>query len=386
MIQNLHKKGMGPKNVFESEIDFNTLSEVETLNTKLSIIQNKLQLFKNPYIGNKRKLIKKIIKTIDKYDIKYNSFLDLFAGSGFVSMAMKMLNKKVICNDILYSSYINTYAFVLNKDIVLSEEEKNLLYKKNDNYKKFISREYLDKFSEEELVFMENYYWNAKEYPQVEKFAYAKQYLALSHLLNYIMEKCFVGGRLNKGQILAEYNYRVKHKRNKSKTSKSKEMNFKDIRWIPPLYTDDPNCHECFNFDAIYLLEEVQLPFDIDLCYIDPPYGGEQSDYFKMYKFFEHYLTEGESENGWSKAGSEKFTHNKNYESNFRRLIKASSFVPWLIISYNDSSWGNIEKIRKILLEYRNTVTIDNFSYSYNYRYQSKNTKDTKEYLILACN
>ena len=27
-----------------------------------------------------------------------------------------------------------------------------------------------------------------------------------------------------------------------------------------------------------------------DICYIDPPYGGSQSDYAKMYAFFEEYI------------------------------------------------------------------------------------------------
>ena len=46
-----------------TEIDFATGKSVETLNSKLSIIENKLYAFKNPYVGNKRKMISKIIKS-----------------------------------------------------------------------------------------------------------------------------------------------------------------------------------------------------------------------------------------------------------------------------------------------------------------------------------
>jgi len=375
----------------EQEINFDNIDCESSLDSQISFIKNRLNTFKNPYVGNKRKLIPVLIKLIDKYDIKYDTFLDLFCGSAYVSMAIKLLDKKIITNDILTSSYINALAFVKNTGIELNETEKiYLLNNKNSKYSlETILNRHSDKFTDNEINNIGNYYENVKNlfassiYSNYYIIDYIKYALAIVTIQNYIIDHCFVGGRLNNGQILSNLEHRLKHQRNK----KSGEMLFSKIKiqWKKPLLLNDKNDHECYNLDAISLLQ-MNDNLKIDLCYIDPPYGGDQSDYLKSYCFFEECIREKKYEDIKKENGFNYFTNNKKYEEHFNKLIELTKNIHWIIISYNDLSWGSIDDICNIIKKYRKKVTVEEFPYNYNYRDQNRNTKDTKEYVIISEN
>lgn len=147
--------------LLEDEIDFSLNgggSSISNDSTKVGHIVSVLKNFKNPYIGNKRKLIPFLIKTIDKHGIKYESVLDLFSGSAFCSMAFKMLDKKVISNDILTCSYLNAVAFVKNIDTVLTDEDKQYLFSGVGYPEGLIDDKYLNRLDEAEIATISNYY------------------------------------------------------------------------------------------------------------------------------------------------------------------------------------------------------------------------------------
>ena len=54
----------------------------ETVGSKCALFAEKLRMIRNPYTGNKRKLLVNLFTTIESYGKKYNTFLDLFTGRG----------------------------------------------------------------------------------------------------------------------------------------------------------------------------------------------------------------------------------------------------------------------------------------------------------------
>ncbi len=56
------------------------------------------------YLGNKYKLLPFIARIVEENCPDFNTFADLFAGTGAVSSAF--VGKTIITNDILYSNYI----------------------------------------------------------------------------------------------------------------------------------------------------------------------------------------------------------------------------------------------------------------------------------------
>jgi len=375
--------------LMEDEINFSINGGGDSISndtTRIGHIATVLKKFKNPYIGNKRKLIPFLIETIDKHNIEYESVLDLFSGSAFCSMAFKMLDKKVISNDILSCSYLNAVAFVENKDIILTKEEQDSLFEFVENYPDdIISYRYLNRLDEAEIATIAIYYNKAIEKWGSPLEGNIKSALAIVYMQNYIIEKCFVGGRLNSGQILASYEHRVDHAKNKGYCMfyNGKDFSYSDMRWTNPIYPTDKNQHKCYNMDAIDLLREVQP--EVDLAYIDPPYGGSQSDYGFMYALFEEMLHGKDYEEIEEKRyGANRFIDKSNYKKNFSQLMYFSKYIPNIVISYNDTSWGTIEEICEVVEEHRRNVTVEEFDYSYKYRSKENNDKRTKEYIVIA--
>lgn len=70
------------------------------------------------YIGNKRKILPFIERSLNQIGIKDYTFLDLFSGSGIVSRLAKVHGaKKIIANDLEY------YSMVLNRVFLRNEED-----------------------------------------------------------------------------------------------------------------------------------------------------------------------------------------------------------------------------------------------------------------------
>lgn len=92
------------------------------------------------YIGSKSKLIDFIVKVLDLENIKFNTFSDLFAGTGVVSEYFLSQSKKVYINDNLYSNYVFYNAWLSNDKYRPSKISELLDYYNtsidyiNDNY------------------------------------------------------------------------------------------------------------------------------------------------------------------------------------------------------------------------------------------------------------
>ena len=79
------------------------MGEISSIKYKTSFINNRR------YLGNKYKLLSFIKKVVNQQCGEFNSFADIFAGTGAVSSAFA--DKKLITNDILYSNFICNYAW-----------------------------------------------------------------------------------------------------------------------------------------------------------------------------------------------------------------------------------------------------------------------------------
>ena len=136
-------------------------------------MEKKLRISNRRYLGSKLKLVDFIKDTIRKENIKFSSFLDLFAGTGVVGASFNNSNTEIVLNDILESNRCAYNSFMGSEPI---DESKligfiNLFNKKEvieDNYfslnfsDTFFSkknckkigriRDYIDKLFEDSLI------------------------------------------------------------------------------------------------------------------------------------------------------------------------------------------------------------------------------------------
>lgn len=329
--------------------------------------QSLLYKIGNPYVGNKRKILVNIANEIEKSNIGYDSVTDAFSGSGVVSYFFKLCGKEVNSNDLLTSSYYNLLTFLENsKKLINNEELEFLCNNQNANKGSFIQTEYKDRFSLTEAVFLDNYRANVDV---ISGDSLHKKAYAIVLIEHYIMQNCFLGGRLNHGQILAQLQHRVDHAKNKGS-----EMDFK-LSSLTQINGD--NKYTAFNLDAIEFLNKTPTT---DILYLDPPYGGQQSNYAQMFALCEEYIYNDKIEN--LKHLNNKFVSSKNYEKHFKEILESSKKFPNWIISYNDSSWANIEKIQNILKMFKNEINVINIDYKYKYR--KDQSSSAKEFLIIC--
>jgi adenine-specific DNA-methyltransferase len=336
--------------------------------------QNKLAFIPNPYVGNKRKMLADIGMVIyDTIDFsKVNHVCDLFAGSSVVGAFFKMLGKEVSCNDLLISSYFNAQALLNGISAKITTEDWRFLTEsKNKNKSNFIESQYSGtRFTSDEAKFIDNYYANC-EVLYCESIDKA---VAHTSLIHHIMAYCYVGGRLNSGQIIASLKHRLEHDRNQNR-----EIPFRKMKRFS--FDFPGKMSNCGHGDVSKFLErKPNQPYD--LVYIDPPYGGQQSDYAFMYQFFEEYLNQKKFEDiDYLKDNSKKFVKAKTYKESFEELLKSLPRESIWVISYNDSSWANIDEISSIVKTFK-PVTVKSIEYDYKYR-AADNTSGT-EYLIIG--
>ncbi len=337
--------------------------------------QSSLSKFQNPYVGNKRKMLCDIALSIYDYVSfdEVDSVCDLFAGSGVVGAFFKKINKTVYSNELLYSSYANLVYFLHGYNFKINDEEIKFLLNNQSHNDGFIERQYAGKrFTIKESQFIDNYYKNTQLlFNKKEQFLVAN-----AILLQFIMSYCFLGGRLNNGQIIASLEHRLEHQRNNNL-----ELNFNKIS---PTYINYPEKESfIFNNNVFDFLSNIDRK--IDLFYIDPPYGGSQSDYAYMYSFFEEYFARKPIDQiEYLSESANLFINSKSYQDSFNNLMERLPQNSIWVLSYNDLSWSDINNIESSIKKYRKEALIKEINYDYKYR--SKNNSSGKEYIILSKN
>jgi len=377
-----------------------------------------LEKVKNPYVGNKRKLIVDLGAVLFEEGlsdvVNGGNVLDLFAGSGFVSYFFKYMGACVWANDILASSYLNAKTLIETQhDGMINHIESSLddILENSSSSSTFILDAYHpDRFSNEEATRIDSVRCNmdkvfgnltnsiscSQSGPEALRFKffgkevsdinkeynpYAHSQIAITAFMHYIMNCCFVGGRLNSGQILAKFDHRVAHQRNNGN-----EMTFASS--AIPIYdiavTGKRTCRATRS-DAIELLRSdnkiTKKALDsLDVVYIDPPYGGDQSDYSAMYNFMEDFMFYGDDAKN-EILDSKRFAGSKTYEENFVELLESLPEQAIWIFSYNDSSWADIDGIVDPIKKIRSNITVREIDYKYHYR---KDRSSGTEYVIIA--
>ena len=429
-------------------------------------IVNSISGIPSNYVGSKRRLLYHILNVLEENNIQYDSVFDAFSGSAMVSLLFKKAGKKVVSNDLLTSSAITAVCLLENENIPLTKEDLRFLCTNEpDDVGTFVKDNYMNKFfTEKECLFLDRYrrnvevlcgdkfycgidilnkatlasipnsnfsvygkdlkmirsvhdqnksFWDEKWRDTTRKrrdanneimfgksigemYEKYKSAFSLFAIENHINQNCFLGGRYYNGQTIAKLEHRLEHKKVQDREIFEIPI---DLSKFKKVLSKGEVC--VFNSDVIDILESGII--NADLIYLDPPYGGASSDYSTLYRFLEEFLYEDKLENlEHIQKGSKRFAKSKGYQEQFEHLLSLCQEFPIWLISYNESSYADLETIKAtirnagrsdivvyevpITYQYRknkNVVDIDHFKENF-LEEGHKFTERGTEYLILA--
>lgn len=312
------------------------------------------------YIGSKHSLIKNIIEVLQKNidDLKSNSFLDLFAGTGTVGFNMQKYCNNILANDLEYYSYVINKGLLCCKysdklrDIIKHcnelELSEGLIYKNfspNDN----CERMFFTTKNAQKADSIRTYIERLKEEKQIDINEY---YFLVSSLLVSIDKVA------NTASVYGAY-------LKKYKSSSLKEL------ILQPIHTDILiKENKVFNEKAEDLVKNINS----DIVYLDPPYNNRQ--YSANYSPLNYIAKYEQSINLKGKTGlieeynKSKFYIKKNVFETFTDMIKNLN-CKYILLSYNDEGLLTFKDIKKILLD-KGDVILYKVKYR---RFKSNNNK-----------
>ncbi len=272
------------------------------------------------YIGNKSKLLKFIDETITKENINFETFGDVFAGTGVVAEYFLNKGKEIYVNDLLFSNFVIYKALLSNE-----KYEKSKITKIIDGYNEIDSEKLQDNY------FSDNFSGNYYHYKDAKKIGFVREDI----------EKKYINREIND----REYNIliscllysmdRISNTVGHYESFLNKEPEYKNLQ-ISNLNIKSYNSNSnIYNEDANMLVKKLK----VDVMYVDPPYNARQ--YANFYHLLEN-VAQWKKPKVYNKA---KKMERKNIMSEYCKANAKAVFADlienidakYIIVSYNNT-------------------------------------------------
>ena len=301
-------------------------------------------------IGNKRKIVKSIRTIVDELRILLKkdrlNIVDGFAGSCVVSRELTYVSANLYTNDMEYYSYLMSYSYLIKPNdnqkekIIKHIKEMNKIAEHGPYVEHIICKLYAPKDTND-IKLGERCFYTRENALIIDSLRDYIEKNVEPELVNY----CLVP-LLNKASIHANTAgvfkgfYKIGELGMFGGTGRNALSRItKEIRLEEPIWNNEPYKAFVYNKDINTLVEE--LPSDIDVMYLDPPYNQHPygSNYFML-----NVIAKNEEPIELSKVSGIPTNWNKsNYNTrktafeSMRKLIENGlSKSTYLIISYNN--------------------------------------------------
>lgn len=325
----------------------------------------------------------KIIKWIDYYtkNLKFNSVLDAFGGTGCVGYMFKKNGKQVFYNDSLKFNYYVGLALIENTKTILNENDIDFIIKKHFNvkYPTFIYDSFHDiYFTDEENKWLDVVVANINQIK--DKYKQALAYYAL-------FQACII-----------KRPYNLFHRKNLYIRMAEVERSFGNKKtWDTPFEDHFKKFVEEGN-NAVFdngkdnktsYSDVFSLDIKADLIYIDTPYisaKGIGVNYFDFYHFLEGIvfyeqwprLIDERSKHKKIKNGQNEWCKKGEIHQAFEKLFKKFK-DSILVVSYRDDGTPSVDELIELLKKYKGSIEVNKLDYKY-----ALSNGNSKEVLIIA--
>jgi adenine-specific DNA methylase len=334
------------------------------------------KLPKTQYLGSKERLVEWIYDNSPK---NIETFFDAFSGTSVVAYYFKDKGKEVIVNDFLKFNFYIGKALIENQNTFLDNDDVELLLNENKTAGSLIEDVFTDVFFEhDEAHFLDSFRANVELLENDYKKA-----LAFTIINRALTRKILLGHFAH----LSALRYSKDPNRIKRNPTIARPLQSLFLELVPQYNNavfDNGKHNKAYCGDTIQFIS--QLKKKIDLVYFDPPYCGCHPDYQAFYHFLEtfvEYWRDKEFINGTKQYYPKKesgFVRKEEITDSFQKLFKASSNIPYWLISYNSESYPARETMIDLIGAHKKVKV---FEYEYSNHYGGKGTrKGTREYLF----
>lgn len=336
------------------------------------------------YYGSKRKLVERIWEELEARHVEFDSFLDLFGGTGIMSYNMVRHGKEVAYNDIFaFNCKIAEAMLATPKDTFNRQNALDLLKPINGHeYHHYIEDLFEGiYYTTEENRTIDTVVQNIEQLPQeLQPSAY------------YILfQTCLIKRPFN-----------LFHRRNLNLRENHTVSAFGNyVTWEKSIdslflqFTDELNAFQFEERPNVQIVNHsaLECPLQADLIYIDTPYFNNKSgglSYHSRYHFLEGlvYYEAIPANINYHKANREiqihknaEFETRSNYVANLEELIDhfPNSIV---VMSYTSEGYPSIEDLETILRRHKEHVETIYFG-KYNFALNRSN-ENRQEVLFIA--
>ena len=342
------------------------------------------------YRGSKRNILPWIFDNIK--EIKFETVLDGFGGTGSVSYLFKLMGKRVIFNDILQSNYQIGISIIENNRYILNKNDIKFLIRQNPfDYPEFIQKNYRDiYYLNDENEWLDMIITNINMLSQKYSGEILRKKKSLAY--NALFQAC-----------LSKRPFNLFHRKNLyirtadvPRTFYNKKIWDEKFESLFIKFAQEISTKIFNNYQKNSAICEdiINIENTYDLIYFDPPYlnssKNDMDDYFGLYHFLEGIVDYENWGNridisrknkplkikklGWSKKESE-IKLDKIFK-NFSDSI--------IMMSYSDHGYPSLNRILELLYQYKKNVRIEKIPYNYSLNNSGKNGYKLKEFLIIA--
>lgn len=336
------------------------------------------------YYGSKRKLVERIWEELENKHLEFQSFLDVFGGTGIMSYNMATRRKDVVYNDIFSFNCKIAEALLTSPRGTLSNETAIQLLEQVEgrDYHHYIEDIFRGiYYTDEENIQIDTAVQNIMHLPQQQQ---ASAYYIL-------FQSCLIKRPFNLFHR-RNLNLRVNHVESNFGNYVTWEKSFKTLfgQFAEELnrfqFLQQPNV-EIVNYSAL------ECPNVADLVYIDTPYFGKESSklsYHARYHFLEGlvYYNDIPTHINYGKTNKEIQIHKsrefENRTNYLRELNELLSHYPdsIIVMSYTSEGYPSIDELEIQLRRHKRHVEVIYFG-KYNFAL-NKSNQNRQEVLFIA--
>ncbi len=329
-------------------------------------------------MGSKHRLLPWIHRTLA--DLKFNTALDAFSGSGCVSYLLKSMGKTITANDFLRFSFHFARALTVNPGVQLSEKELAQILESSENPDDFIYQTFHGIFfTETDLHLLDNVWSNLKKIRDQWKRS-----LVIAAMCRSAMKK------QPRGVFTVRRSQASKYDDGRRDTRLSLKQHFVEtVALFNSLVYDDGRSHLAVCGDVFH------APIGADLVYMDPPYVPRSDDncYVKRYHFVEGLASYWEGleilEESKVKKLRKRFTpfsYRRTAPEAFHELFRrfADSI---LVLSYSSNGYPELQDLVQAMKRYKRRVTVSEQAHRYHFGTHNRVHHEravVREYLIVG--